>query len=1028
MRLFLLSPQIIFQAQVNGSVSSYPVDTITYDTVVTGTYTNIAPGMTVLFGSTAGASDRGMQRIRKPATSSQIYIGRASNGSSIGQVTADDNTWITVLDDYRVWGKTPFFDEDGTVYMDSDIAYTDENEQPPPVANCGPGYAGTISSGYITVQLDGSSSFATAPGASISSYSWNVADGTIISGTSTDPTITVQFPGGFRWVSLTVTDSNGKTHTARCPIYARDPNNDTSIEEFQIERHTITQQGQIITLHIYKNLDPDLYPDGTLAIIFDGEPASASDRSNILFIGWHDGESENINSLREGFQNNSLLTFTDVAGQLNRLPGFTKALEYSTTDTGWLYTQNANINHFLHYILHWHSTALELADWEWVNGGDSYTFTILATGSGSLLRQVSDLCGALVPDHIFTYNRLGKLRVLPDPLIQDTADRTATVQRHIVEDEWTDLDYEVRPHPQYYWLRENAVKVGSFTDPNQITPLFSIAPGTSPGMGSMEQTKGEQLALNQADLNISCGNRYARLNAKYSEFKIRLANGDVSGLDPADMTWVELTLSSTSAAYRELSFTQARGLLKQIDITYVYNKSGMYKEATLVWEKETSGLPGVTEIPEVGAEVPQVDNWWPGYYDDNFDEPAPSSPFAGNPAMYVMWSRTKIVRTANIMDTYPNWEDITGTITGDIKDAFYVMPTQSSVGMWVMTTDGIWWTEDITAPTVTWQHKLDYATATDSLVFPSDGDPFEFVAMAHAPGTPGYLIVLISFFWDSTSDFSYNHCYFRYTTDYGDTWSLHDMDYYTYSSLGYTRTYYGSGTHGLSIMDGTTRVAYFGAAPRVGASGRGTVFVSETLSPLNFVALHDPPSDSPAINDGGRVSVKWQFPNGSPIYSIRGTGTTSQNPKLYLNDSLTAQPLPSGYDAIQYTRPNQDPNNPDHLIAWFRVTGSYTDWSLFETFDQGSTWSGPLYSISMSTGISYASVYQTPNGWPGNSDMWWIVRMGRDTSTDPVLLYTDDRFGTITDRTGNLFSVIGTWYAFEDGINGVALPRVGYNT
>jgi hypothetical protein len=130
-----------------------------------------------------------------------------------------------------------------------------------------------------------------------------------------------------------------------------------------------------------------------------------------------------------------------------------------------------------------------------------------------------------------------------------------------------------------------------------LAGYFSIAPGESPGMGEGSRPQGEQLAKSQADLNASCGHRYARLNAGLSPFRITLADGDDRDIEPADMTWVKLTLSSEYAAQRGLNFTEARGLPLSVEWVYSHSKTGVVKEVILTWEKETEGVAGVTYTP-----------------------------------------------------------------------------------------------------------------------------------------------------------------------------------------------------------------------------------------------------------------------------------------------------------------------------------------------------------------------------------------------------------------------------------------------
>src|SRR5678816_1745752 len=246
-RLFLLQPEVVFAARVVLlDPAEYPISFVAYDTVTTGAYTDIKDGMTILLGSTAGGDDYGRQRVRgpdTPATTISIYVGRSSQGTFDGELTVVDDAYITVWDDRRVWAKMPFIDDVGGIFKDSDLEVEWRTATPPPVANLGQGFAGTIDAitGVLPVAFNGQPSFAVADGATITDYLWDIKDGTLTGGhLVTDDNITTTFPPGFRYVELTVTDSNGKTHTAVTPVYARDPDDDTSFDAFQIESHRVT--------------------------------------------------------------------------------------------------------------------------------------------------------------------------------------------------------------------------------------------------------------------------------------------------------------------------------------------------------------------------------------------------------------------------------------------------------------------------------------------------------------------------------------------------------------------------------------------------------------------------------------------------------------------------------------------------------------------------------------------------------------------------------------------------------------------
>ncbi len=570
----------------------------------------------VLFGSAAGNSDYGRSYIRKAATADTLYIGLSSEGTRDGEVALADNIYITVLDLFTVISKTPKIILVGTSlfstgYKDGDLAYVDQTSLSPPVANAGSAVAATIDSGtsLITVNFDALSgahaSFATADGASLSSYLWDVRDGTITVGVATDSAISATFPAGFRWISLTVTDSNGKTHTCYVPVYARDPAADDGVSIFNETQLHVTAKGQELAVKILSDIPYGTYPDGTLVLLWDGEPAGAADRTNVKFCGWHQADAATIAAQRTGTLQDTVLTCLDALSKLDTLPAFPQSIESKATPDSWLYMASPNMDKYLHYLLMWHSNILDLADWTWTGTGTAFAFYIQTSQGGSLYQQVEEKAAALTPDYHLTCNRLGQLACKVDPMLQDTADRTSTYQATITEADWSNIRYTHTRPPKVGWLNSGAVIASASST---IQTVFSRAPGDAPGQGLELQDHNIGLTPDQTTLNHCEGHRYARLNAAQSTLTITFADGNDRAIEPANMEWVRVTIPASLAAQRGGAGSLMRGLPKELTISYDTGREGTVQSAEMIWEREVDGEPAVTYIqPEVNA--PPPDNW-----------------------------------------------------------------------------------------------------------------------------------------------------------------------------------------------------------------------------------------------------------------------------------------------------------------------------------------------------------------------------------------------------------------------------------
>jgi hypothetical protein len=610
-------------ARVNQGAFTYPIDEITIDTVsgpsAGNSWQDVRSEMTVIFGTSAGDDDLGRQRVRiTPPNATTLDIGRSSQGARDGEVDLQNNAYVTVFNDFRAWAQIPYIDpatDPPTIYKDSELAAGSLPTTPPPIANCGVPAIGTVDSvsGKLRVTLphETNSSFAVADGATLSTYTWRLPTTATLVSTESPPgasmdgnrdvdaqRVTVDCDPGLSYFRHNVTDSNGNQHRAWVPVFAYDSTDSTAsqiIESFEIVSRTRTQQGQRLQIRITEDIDKDTYPDGTLVMLWDGEPAESKDRTNLLFWGWHQGDPARIRSERTGIVKDVTLNCVDIAGRLAVLPGFPFTVGADSGNfSGWSYMGNANWFKFMTYLLNWHSNAFIVADWK-PDTSDlaSYDFVVRTADGGNLYDQMHQQALAMVPDNHFTCNRLGQLLTVVDPMIQATGDRTSTIQTTLDGSDWSNIEYTTQHWPRFHWLREEAMRAHTST----LEGYFSIAPGESPGMGEGSKPQGEQLAKTQAALNESCGQRYGRLNSELAPFKITLTDGDDRDIEPADLTWVRLTLAAAYAAQRGLTFTNARGLPLAVDYNYSHTRTGTAVEIVVTWEKETEGIPGVTYTP-----------------------------------------------------------------------------------------------------------------------------------------------------------------------------------------------------------------------------------------------------------------------------------------------------------------------------------------------------------------------------------------------------------------------------------------------
>lgn len=190
--LFLLRPRVVFQAPLDntntntygkfGSTSIWKLLFFDTPTIGDANASTVKPGMTLLAGTTNGGDDLGRARVRYVTT--EGYTGRSEKVISVwasphkmdGELLLGAGTYLTVLDDYRVWFKPPYYTDNADQYFDGDLVSYAYLDTMMPVANAGPGYAQCVdpSTGLITVSFSGADSYATAYDSALGAFGTDV--------------------------------------------------------------------------------------------------------------------------------------------------------------------------------------------------------------------------------------------------------------------------------------------------------------------------------------------------------------------------------------------------------------------------------------------------------------------------------------------------------------------------------------------------------------------------------------------------------------------------------------------------------------------------------------------------------------------------------------------------------------------------------------------------------------------------------------------------------------------------------------
>lgn len=663
--LYLHEPATIYTARVNQSSFPNPLAAVRYDDG-SGALANVKVGMTILFGSSAGADDLGRSRVRIAPTSNTLFLGWSSLGFHDGEVNLADNAYITIIDLHQVWAKIPRITRDGTTFKDYNERPGNYNTHIIPVANAGQPRViqiGSAESSHV-FELDGSGSIAMHPGASIANYAWDIGDGTLESGyTSSDSVIEASFPAGFRYVYLTVTDSNGQSHTASVPVLVAKEGVTNTIRTFDFTRN-VKRDGQTFTANIYEDIDTTTYPDGTLVLYWQNDYYDAVQNNltgeTLKFYGWLSESNERIgvNQSARSVDLVSQITCVDVAGRLQQLPGFPQVLSRRSEPSGWQEARFTSIDLYVHYLLQWHSNALSITDFERSNS--NYPFPTLDSDGASLFDQANQRCEAIA--YLLTCDTTGRLLMKADPNERDSNLRTSVVQVALEKSDYMLHTHQRNRTPRNHWHDAAALQsLAADADSANYIPLFAIAPGRAPGQGLSKSTRNYQLVASETELAARTGHQYAKMNNFNVGQTLQLKRGGDAGIEPALMEWLTADMTGVVPP-RDNDLSTTRFL--PTEVNYRSNPSGTIDVQVSI-KFETVGLPATLYTPPSTGE-PTYDD----FASDLFPEIDPDPLYNQDPYFAVVRCQSPFVmRSFDITAEEPTWERIDDFgLSGELLD------------------------------------------------------------------------------------------------------------------------------------------------------------------------------------------------------------------------------------------------------------------------------------------------------------------------------------------------------------------------
>jgi hypothetical protein len=595
-KLAIHVPTVVFACQVNQTFDiTDGVAECAYNNVTTGAYTDVLAGETAWIGSTPGARDVGIVRVRKAPTSTMFYFGETSD------VAWANDLYITVVKQIGLWARVPL-DSGSTKFMDYDIPFSATNSfYAPPIPVLGPEVAvlelGEAAS--VTHQPPSAAASWSPVGATITGFAWVAPGASATSGmTTATPSMTYNAPGWYL-IYCTITDSNGQTARGYrwvavdpdCPPFLITGNPAGSADA----------GGASFGVKLLDGADPSEIVDGAMVVLwsqdrYDGQAGSLGPidgYENVITLGRIAGES--IKWAPRG----SAVEF-QVQGPAYWLqqmysPGFT--LNYvSGTPSKWEEYATLTVDKTLAHLVSWRSTIAAVMDV--FRSGDTRNAKVLRPASGSLWSQLTgeEMAGKILAEPMC--NRYGQLffEVATQHLDEAARDDVPVVMQ-LTKNDWREtVDIEARRINQVAMLELSAYKT---YDGAALRSVFSRAMGMIARVTGNLEARGPILAADQDDCNRLNGSLLADANNPYPVVPFDLAqNNRFVDIAPQQYVTVDLAAGDTPAG---VVWSAQRLVPRRWELVFV--KPGNYFRLQLECEAATVVAPGSTYIPPVGTQV-----------------------------------------------------------------------------------------------------------------------------------------------------------------------------------------------------------------------------------------------------------------------------------------------------------------------------------------------------------------------------------------------------------------------------------------
>lgn len=589
----MFQPTTIYTARVNQVFTSWDkLLEITYDTG-SGTLANVLPDMTLLIGTTAGAWDIGICRIRT-VDASKFYIGEES------RIKVMDNHYLTVINDFGLWARHVVITSD-VAYMDGGTAYSDQHKNFNPTPIMGGNRVLKLTGSSVSTQFDFSASYCLD--SSISGYSCSAPTSSSSSGmTTATPTITFNSVG-WHIIYLTLTAANGKTFFGVRYVYVWNDANPPSLAQINDCTGDADSGGWEFDITLTEGCDVTTVRDHALVILFAEDYYGATAGSigalqgceNVIAEGWIGKETISWNAEQ------SRVRFTVYGAHywFGKIASYPDGVEIVPDDpTAWTEMKGLTVNKGLWHFLHWRTTATRVMD---VFLSDN-TFNTKEVHSlaQNLWAQIQEMAFL----QIFARPGVGRhnqLYIEVHPQLVPQASRTWPTVMTITKEDWEgSIEFDRETVEEVAQVNLSGVAVNA----NGIgTSYFSLSTGHTYGKYGSPEVQDRLLVSSQSQSNDLCGLYYGWRNNELKNIPVVLsANNRLIDCFPRQKCAISIAAGDTP---RGITYS---GNLIPTSVSIVHNPETGYLHTEVTFEAETFAALAVTGDAPAGGDISQPPN------------------------------------------------------------------------------------------------------------------------------------------------------------------------------------------------------------------------------------------------------------------------------------------------------------------------------------------------------------------------------------------------------------------------------------